>query len=106
MELEPVYVRAKIVMLSDKQGGRRTPLAAGTYWPNHNFWPERQGSPEFCMGSVSVPDEVETANGGFETEVRFMVWPRLRPELRVGRKWQIHEATRVVGHGEILDMLG
>ena len=105
MELEAVYVTAKIVMPSEEQGGRRTPLVPGTYWPNHNFWPELEGSPEFCMGAVSVPDEIEFAVGAFETQVKFMVWPQLRPELSAGRKWRIQECMKVVGHGVILEVL-
>ena len=107
MSLQPLNVWAEIVMAAAEQGGRNVPLHGGRpYRPNHNFWPERDGLPQFAFGEISLPDGVAMVPGRpFEAAVRFMVWPELELEMQLGRRWRLQEATQIVGHGTILGLL-
>lgn len=107
MKLQPLDVWAEIVMAAADQGGRNVPLQGGqAYKPNHNFWPDRQGLPQFAFGEIVLPDGPTLLPGRpFQAPVRFLVWPELEAEMQPGQTWRLQEATRIVGHGTILGLL-
>ena len=77
-------------------------MQPGSYRPNHNFFgPENS---EMATGFLDVR-EAMGAGDTREFEIEFFAWDRLLPELRPGRLWRLQEGGKVVGQGEILEIL-
>ena len=101
---DPV-IRAEIRLLTREEGGRRSPLIAGSrYRPNHNFF----GADDLDMsvGEIRIPDDRDIHGGEtFEATIRLLYWPALDEIIRVGRTWRIQEGHQLVATGRILEIL-
>lgn len=101
---ETIRVRACIRLLTEQEGGRSRPVLGGySYRPNHDF-SLRTG--EMCMGFIELPAGQDLAPGeSIEIVLELMAWPGLLPLIHPGRVWRIQEGPKVVGSGEILEVL-
>lgn len=96
-------VLARVQMISTKNGGRSQAVATG-YRSNCSF-----------LGASGLISRI----GRFELEDDHWVWPgdtaeivvsfqngtELAKILQPGRKWSIHDGSKLVGHGEVLYVL-
>ncbi|THD58646.1 hypothetical protein [Phenylobacterium sp.] len=96
-------VRARISMLATTEGGRTSLIVGPTsYRPNHNFFgPENRdmaiGLIDLLPGETLNPDEIRVL------DLTFITWPE--GELYPGRGWLIQEGARLVGRGEVIELL-
>ena len=104
VRIDTVRVRARIRLLTEQEGGRTRPIIGGfSYRPNHYFFLE---TGEMCMGFIELPAGQDLAPGdSIEIALDLLVWPALRPLIHPGRAWQIQEGAKVVGSGDILEVL-
>lgn len=103
-KIDRIRVRARIRLFTEQEGGRTRPIVGGlSYRPNHNFFLE---TGEMCMGFIELPAGQDLAPGdSIEIALDLWVWPALRPLIHPGRAWQIQEGAKVVGSGDILEVL-
>ena len=101
---DDVRVRARIHLLATEAGGRATPLAGGTsYRPNHNFF--GPDSRAMSIGFIDLPERTIAPGDTFEAEIRFLMWEGIIDKVSPGRTWRIQEGAKLVGTGEVLDLL-
>ena len=92
---ELLRVRAQLRLLTEAEGGKRTPIASG-YRPNHNFaGPENRS---MCVGQIDLMYR-ERLNPGETAVVSITFQPSsaLPKSLQPGRSWRVQEGARLVG---------
>lgn len=106
MEIKDIRVWAEILLIPTSAGGRLNPVPGGSsYRPLHNFWPDETHS-EMAVGIINLKPETGLPLGqSTKTEVIFLPWLKLLPELYPGREWRIQEGRNIVGYGKILEVL-
>jgi translation elongation factor EF-Tu-like GTPase len=101
--LKTIKARARIRLLPSSESGRTAPIR-GSYRPNHNFFEDNTTG--MTVGAIDLPDGIELHLGeAMDVTIEFWHWPLLDAEIYAGRQWRIQEGHRVVGIGEILDVL-
>jgi len=99
----PLMVRAKVSLLSTKEGGRHTPIVGGyAFRPNHNFG--NAENRDFYIGQIDF-EENDTIHPGEQrvVQIRFLNVRGLKELLKIGVVWSIQEGPTLIGHGEVLD---
>lgn len=100
---KPIPVSARIHVLSEEEGGRRTPFTA-KYRPNHNFGDA--GNRNYFIGQVEVPEGEWVYPGETrELTITFFNVIGLAEQLTPGRRWRIQEGARLVATAELLALL-
>lgn len=98
-----IKVAAIVSLLPTSDSGRVNGITSG-YRPNHNF-----GGPsndEMRMGQLTVENDEWIQPGETKlVEVHFIMPEGYVVELNSGLKWRIQEASRLVGHGEIVHVI-
>jgi hypothetical protein len=96
-------IKAKVKLLSTKEGGRQTGFISG-YRPNHVFeYTEKGGLLHTYVGDI-VFEGSDTLNPGEEKEVtvRFAPSQPIEHYLQKGRTWWLHEGARLIGEAEVI----
>ena len=98
--LSSVKVRAKIELLSSRDGGRSQPLV-GSFRPNHRF-----DRPYFVIGQVEQA-EGSALHPGETAELTVDFIPEGLPELQPGVRWVLYDGpSKLIGYGTVLQVLG
>jgi translation elongation factor EF-Tu-like GTPase len=96
-----VRVRARIQLLSSREGGRSTAVV-GSYRPNHNFG--NAENREMMTGFLEFSQDFAP---GQSREIVFTLFgsPDQERFIVAGRQWCIQEGAKLVGYGNILELL-
>ena len=101
-----IIVKAIVTMKKTEEGGRITGFRSG-YRPSHVFeMPDDVRNLSAFVGDIQF-DGQELFEPG-ETKmvtVRFLKAPPIEKHIVPGQKWFINEGARVLGFGEILEIL-
>ncbi len=99
------YVTANLKLLTTKEGGRLSGIASG-YRPNHVFEYSDGQVLSTYIGEIEFDDSTWIQPGEIrKVTIRFLFVPEIEKYLIVGNKWWIHEGGRLIGEGEILEVL-
>lgn len=92
---------ARLFYLTTEQGGRKTPAFNG-YRPHIEF-----GHKEFITSGQQVFLNKEQANPGeeVEAEITILSKDKFKKELKIGIIFKFCEGSRIVGFGEIIQIL-
>lgn len=100
-----VIVKAKISLKTTAEGGRKTGFISG-YRPNHVFEYKADGSFQTFVGDVIFEDQSTIEPGEIKlVTIRFLLNQKIEKYLNTGRKWWIHEASRLIAEAEIVQIL-
>lgn len=103
MKEDLIIVEAKILLLSTEEGGRQTGIFS-RYRPNH-FFEEFENSPGSYIGEIRFSDkEILLPGESVIGTVIFLNGGKIEEYISVGREWYIHEGSRRVGYGKILEI--
>jgi translation elongation factor EF-Tu-like GTPase len=96
------YVKAKLTLYPENEGGRTHYILTG-FRPNHVFEYVESQILATYIGEIQF-DASEKVEPGEEKEVsvRFLMTPKLKNFLQVGRKWWLHEGARKIGEAIVL----
>jgi len=96
-------VKAKLTMKKSEVGGRSSGFFSG-YRPNHVFEYKDNGQLLMTFIGEIIFEGQNTIEPGETTEVtvRFLLEQPIEKYLDKGRKWWIHEGSRVVGEAEVI----
>lgn len=98
------FVKAKFKLRATNQEGRLTAIKSG-YRPNHVFEYVEGQILSTYIGEIQF-DRDEWIQPGEErvVTVQFVFVPEIEKYLVAGRKWWIHEGSKVVGEAEIVEV--
>ena len=101
---ELIKVNAKLKVKRTDEGGRQTGFHCG-YRPNHVFEYKDNSYLQTYIGDIQF-DNQDTIRPGEEKNVtvRFLREQPTEKHLNIGRKWWIHEGSRVIGEAEIISI--
>jgi translation elongation factor EF-Tu-like GTPase len=100
-----IEVRASIKLLSANKGGRQTAIQSG-YRPDHVFEYKDGKILQAYMGDIRLDDgQVLHPGEHGEVTVRFLFREVLVALLKPGRKWWIHEGSKMIGEAEVIEVL-
>ncbi|HAA14408.1 MAG TPA: hypothetical protein DCE41_23095 [Cytophagales bacterium] len=93
-------------MLPQERGGRQAGILSG-YRPNHVFEYQANGEMKASyMGRILFENQERIQPGeSHPVRVEFLVMDSLKPYLKPGQKWHIHEGPNKIGEGVILSIL-
>ena len=96
-----IKVKAQLKMLPPSEGERESPIYSG-YRPNHNFGGIDDN--DFYPGEIKLEND---NNLSYEIAaiINFIGDNKLSSILKPNVKWRIQEANRLVGVGEVLEVL-
>ncbi|SIN85115.1 hypothetical protein [Chitinophaga niabensis] len=98
-----IPIKAKLTLKRTEEGGRKNGIISG-YRPNHVFEYDKSGQLlQTFIGDIVFEGQATIEPG--ETKdviVRFLVNQPIEKYLTKGRKWWIHEASKVLGEAIIL----
>ena len=100
-----IIVKATIRLLTAAEGGRSTGIKTG-YRPNHVFEkPDDIKHLHAYIGDINFDDQEFIQPGETKTvTVRFLRNDIVEKFIKVGQKWFIYEAPRLVAEGEIIEI--
>jgi len=100
-----IIVKAKITIKTTEDGGRISGFKSG-YRPNHAFeLPDNLKNLRTFGGDIKFDDQELIEPGEIKiVTVRFLKNPEIEKYIRVGQKWFINEAAKILGFGEILEI--
>jgi hypothetical protein len=101
---DDIFVKAKIQLLSEQDGGITAPLKTKAR-PNHYFGDKDQfgQSMAYNVGEITFDDECIYAGETKNVVVRFL-WADNIKDVAVGTKWIICFANRKIGEGEVIEI--
>lgn len=96
-------IKALLTLKATNEGGRLSGIGNG-YRPNHVF-EYFDGQILSCfIGEVQFDGEWIQPGESRVVDIKFQFVPELERHLVVGRKWWIHEASKLVGEAEIISI--
>ncbi|GAO42534.1 hypothetical protein [Flavihumibacter petaseus] len=102
-----ITITARIDLVATRDGGRQKGIRSG-YRPNHVFEkPLVAGKLTSYLGEIKFDDK-ETLEPGRSRVVRvqFLKVPAVKRFMKPMRRWYLHEGTKLVGYGTILEVKG
>ena len=101
-----IVVKAKITLKTSEEGGRSNPKRT-CYRPNHVFvQPNNIRELSAYIGEIQFSDHEFIYPGETKlVEIIFANVGEIDKYMNVGQKWFIYEVPRLVGEGEILEIL-
>lgn len=99
-----VHVKSKLRMYTTEKGGRTNGFKSG-YRPNHVFEYDEGRPLNTFIGDIQF-EGYDLFMPGDEKIVttRFLFHQPIEQYLNIGRKWWIHEAYKVLGEAEMLEI--
>jgi hypothetical protein len=99
-----IYVKSKINLKTTSEGGRTSGFKTA-YRPNHVFEYFEDNCLRTFIGEVNFEaQELIMPGTTAEVVVRFLFLSPLEKYLEIGRKWWIHEGSKIVAEAEILSV--
>jgi translation elongation factor EF-Tu-like GTPase len=96
-------ITALLTLKATNEGGRRSGIVSG-YRPNHVFeYFDGQIHSSF-IGEVQFEGEWIQPGESRVVNIEFLFVTELEKYLVAGRKWWIHEASKLVGEAEIISI--
>lgn len=101
-----LFTKAKVERYSAVLSGISNPWKSGVR-PNHFFGTETEfnSSRNFHIGEITFGDELFYPNEIKIVSVRFL-WSDKTKDIEVGTKWFICTPGKIIGEGEILEIIG
>lgn len=101
---ELIRVRAKLSLKSTSNGRRESGFMSG-YRANHVFeYVDEQLLNTFIGDIIFNHKKLFMPGETHEVSVRFLFHMPIEKYLNIGRKWWIHEGSKIIGEAEILEI--
>ena len=106
MNSDVIEIKAKLILYSTENGGRKTGIKTN-YRPNHVF-EYKENSSDFVttyIGQIEFEKEWILPNETENVKVRFLKHQNISEFVEKGRVWWIHEGLNKIGQAEILEII-